>query len=1039
MISQNTLNVLNDIYITYKPKKLLSYKDRTRFISITHKPMNNEMKNTKDFKFIKVIDNAKRPAECWRKNKKYIYTGEPTTKNWGVLTGKINKIFVLDLDTAKWTGDKCKSMTEGKHPFIEKFGTDYATTFNTYTIRTRSGGGHLYFKYDKNMSKNRTCAHHQIDIRSDGGLVVAPGSQVDGGKYEVELDTDIKECPAELMSWIQDQICEKNYRKKPNYKATKKEKKVNKTIKNINKKYSENPTDNRMWIYNISDAEVLKVVSKLPSDYLNNYEDWLKLTTFFKILNRKELWVQVCKTGENYNAEKNQKVWDGCDAVNYEIVKHIFYTANCGDIIPYIKYKPLLKEVIQPTTIINRTKLGRIDNDGVLVKDTELEKVFWALNKKHPELSGCEIGEQMRKTYGDERYDKYMDEGYFTEEEQVDFFYDLQVLPELRVEDDDGLPTFTDRKYKVVKSDTGTGKTTAFRKYAKNHNKKFISIVSRRSLGTEQYNSFNYYGLDCAYYDISFYMRQGQNYITTIDSFFKYCKDIDFSDYVIFCDEWSSIVAYLIDASTLQSNRIITLQFLIHALEECEEAIFVDADINDTSLLFIQDIVEKDEEMLFIKNEYIHNKGVPAREYKDEKVFEADLRKLDKWILCCDSKAIADDYFHMLDDPTIKLYTSDNDEHLNMDGYDKIIYSPKIIYGLDSVMKRQVFCIYKEHTINPKNMLQQISRCRNIIQLNYLFTKKSVSKPRFKELTDCVEWLMEGNKKSVSEFGFLTSDKINELYLHLLGRIEFNNDAYNTNKFAHFIRLLKARGFIGNILYVDTIFNEKKHKATSAEIRAEREKNFDPTTKQNKRINEYLQLPDDETIIKHKNLFLDGRELEEHFRISDYFYKEQKDILEKLNTTNKDFNIKTIRSMKSKVYYLQKLTKVFNNKDWEKKHARRPDILTPITDKKKSKSIQRGYEVVFDTKLPKPYDLSITYDCDRFLNKIYNKLFSSVLVKDRGLLWELPDGKIKKGYKWEINPDKLKTHEEIYKHRKINTAPINFLTIDGEDELDAFF
>ena len=990
MISQNDIYNINDIYITNKPKKLSAYKDKTLFISITDKPM----KNTKDFKFIKVIDNAKRPAECWRKNKNYIYTGEPTTKNWGILTGKINNVFVLDLDTAKWTGAKCKSMTDGKHPFIETFGTDFAKKFNTYTIRTRSGGGHLYFKYDKNMSKNRTCAHHQIDIRSDGGLVVAPGSSVDGGHYEVELDTDIKECPAELMDWIQDQICEKNYRKKPNYKPTKKEKKINKTIKNISKKYNENPTDNRMWIYNINDAEILKVVSKLPTDYLNNYEDWLKLTTFFKILDRKELWVQVSKTGENYNAEQNEKVWASCDDVHYEIVKHIFFTANCGDIIPYIKYKPLLKEVIQPTTIINRTKLGRID----YLKDTELEKVFWALNKKHPELSGCEIGEQMRKTYGDERYDKYMDEGYYNMDKQVDFFSEIP-----------------DKKYKVVKSDTGTGKTTAFKKYAKNHNKKFISIVSRRSLGMEQYKSFNKFGLDCAYYDISFYMRQGQNYITTIDSFFKYCREIDFSDYVIFCDEWSSIVAYLIDADTLKSKRIIILKFLIEALQNCEEAIFADADINDTSLLFLKDIVENDEEMLFIKNEYIHNKGVPAREYKDEDEFEADLKKLDKWILCCDSKAIADNYFKLLEDPTIKLYTSDNDEYLDMDAYDKIIYSPKIIYGLDSVMKRQVFCIYKEHTINPKNMLQQIARCRNIIQLNYLFTKKSVSVPHFKKLTDCVEWLMEGNKKSVSEFGFLTSDKINELYLHLLGRIEFNNDAYNTNKFAHFKILLKNRGFIDNLLYVDTKFNEKKHKATSAEIRAEREKNFDPTTEQNKRINRYLQLPDSETIIKHKKLFLDGRALQEHFTITDYFYREDRENLQRLKKSG-DFNIKTIRSMKSKIYFLQKLSKVFNNKHTDT--LTRPDILTPITDKKTGKTIQKGYEVVFNTKLPKPYDLSITYDCDRFLNKLYNKLFSSVLIKDRGLIWELPDGTIKKGYKWEINPEELKKNEEIYKHRK---------------------
>ena len=141
--------------------------------------------------------------------------------------------------------------------------------------------------------------------------------------------------------------------------------------------------------------------------------------------------------------------------------------------------------------------------------------------------------------------------------------------------------------------------------------------------------------------------------------------------------------------------------------------------------------------------------------------------------------------------------------------------------------------------------------------------------------------------------------------------------------------------------------------------------------------------------------------------------------------------------MKSKIYYLHKLSKVFNNKHTDR--FTRPDILTPITDKKKSKSIQRGYEVVFNTKLPKPYDLSITYDCDRFLNKIYNKLFTSVCEKQRGVIWELPDGTTKKSYKWVFDKEELETHEAIYKHRKKETAPIDFLTIDGEDELDVFF
>ena len=58
--------------------------------------------------------------------------------------------------------------------------------------------------------------------------------------------------------------------------------------------------------------------------------------------------------------------------------------------------------------------------------------------------------------------------------------------------------------------------------------------------------------------------------------------------------------------------------------------------------------------------------------------------------------------------------------------HNKIIYSPKVIYGIDSCMRRNVYCWYKEHTINPKKMVQQVARCRNINNLYYHFEKKKI-------------------------------------------------------------------------------------------------------------------------------------------------------------------------------------------------------------------------------------------------------------------------------------------------------------------------
>ena len=52
----------------------------------------------------------------------------------------------------------------------------------------------------------------------------------------------------------------------------------------------------------------------------------------------------------------------------------------------------------------------------------------------------------------------------------------------------------------VVKSDTGTGKTTAFKKYIKQVQTPFLSIVSRVCLGTEQYESFLNEDIKCEFY-----------------------------------------------------------------------------------------------------------------------------------------------------------------------------------------------------------------------------------------------------------------------------------------------------------------------------------------------------------------------------------------------------------------------------------------------------------------------------------------------------------------------------------------------------------
>lgn len=78
----------------------------------------------------------------------------------------------------------------------------------TRTARTPSGGRHLYFRTDAKGIGNRVGLRHGLDVRAEGGYVVAPPSYVDDGKvkgdYRWEDEGDIAEAPAWLIDVIRD-------------------------------------------------------------------------------------------------------------------------------------------------------------------------------------------------------------------------------------------------------------------------------------------------------------------------------------------------------------------------------------------------------------------------------------------------------------------------------------------------------------------------------------------------------------------------------------------------------------------------------------------------------------------------------------------------------------------------------------------------------------------------------------------------------------------------------------------------------------------
>ncbi len=90
-------------------------------------------------------------------------------QNIGIVTGSISGITVVDIDVK---GDVVVS--------VDKFP-------ETYTVKTPSGGYHLYYQYTPEIKQTANTFPHlpHVDIRNDGGYVVAPPSQTDKGVYEI--------------------------------------------------------------------------------------------------------------------------------------------------------------------------------------------------------------------------------------------------------------------------------------------------------------------------------------------------------------------------------------------------------------------------------------------------------------------------------------------------------------------------------------------------------------------------------------------------------------------------------------------------------------------------------------------------------------------------------------------------------------------------------------------------------------------------------------------------------------------------------------
>lgn len=132
-------------------------------------------------------------------------TDEDTIRRWwngkyrgaqlGIACGSGSGLVVIDIDP-RHEGDAGLAELERR----------YGALPATVTARTGGGGRHLYFSYPEGVSiVNRTKlgTAHGVDVRGEGGQVVAPPSVSETGRYEWITPVEADERPADLPpAWI---------------------------------------------------------------------------------------------------------------------------------------------------------------------------------------------------------------------------------------------------------------------------------------------------------------------------------------------------------------------------------------------------------------------------------------------------------------------------------------------------------------------------------------------------------------------------------------------------------------------------------------------------------------------------------------------------------------------------------------------------------------------------------------------------------------------------------------------------------------------
>ena len=546
---------------------------------------------------------------------------------------------------------------------------------------------------------------------------------------------------------------------------------------------------------------------------------------------------------------------------------------------------------------------------------------------------------------------------------------------------------FKNKDSVMVKSATGTGKTTSFLDHMKKTENKFIIITVRRSLADDVYKKCKESKIKCRHYSKDKYYT-GNNLIIQLDSLLKIETWIhSINEYCLYLDEINSLITYLNTSTTLKNKRFSLYVLFRKMIKNCKKLILTDSDITFLTYNFINNI----RPVYFIFNEckkWINTNVTILNQTKILKLLEKD--KSYKHVIF-DSKSLANAYKEKLTDSLGEIIVYDGDSKYidNPDDWiENVFFTPTITTGVDvSNREKSIYAFFKGHTIDPATMYQMITRARKIKNVYICFLKNKINQPKYRNIEHVKLDILENlnlyqellNNHNIVYYNE-TLEKYtiyeNTFYKSYCDYL-YINDAFNTNKKQWLINILSSHGM--------TVIDDENSSEINNDINFEISdliKDIKNINKDNYKYDKNDQLIKLLNLTKHNykkyiDVLVDQNKLEKHFNLSKEiktFRQNKKDI-----SKSDEFKILKMTDNTSKLLVKQDFEKIlkchlfnlykFSDLDNEKFF----NITTQLINNYKKLFRYRGKPI--QNKI-KGYDLMSIYI------KIVKQLFGSDIVKN---------------------------------------------------------